>query len=290
MYNYTLVESDTAFREFLKGAKSSLALDFEGEFNLHIYGEHLCLIQIFDRTHYFLIDPFKVSAPLLKGFFSDKGIEKIMFDCSSDASLIRHQYGVQLEGVYDLRVGAQLLGYNGNLSGLITKFLHKEPEGGKRSKQTSNWLRRPLKRQLIEYALSDVEHLFDLKEALEKELERVGLGEKNRQGQVGVALPKGAKREGWEKINGYRYLSNKEKVFLKHFFLARDTLAQELNLPPFKVLDKQRLLGLAKRTPTSQGEFRSRIQQRNKGIEESLATLLFNNYNQALKEIEEGKF
>src|SRR5690554_519505 len=112
MYNYTLVESDSVFKEFLKGAKSSLALDFEGEFNLHIYGEHLCLIQIFDRTRYYLIDPFKVSAALLKEFFVSKEIEKIMFDCSSDASLIRNQYGVQLEGLYDIRVGAQLLGYN----------------------------------------------------------------------------------------------------------------------------------------------------------------------------------
>ncbi len=288
MYNYTLVESDSAFKEFLKGAKSSLALDFEGEFNLHIYGEHLCLIQIYDRTHYYLIDPFKVSASLLKEFFVTKDIEKIMFDCSSDASLIRNQYGVQLEGLYDIRVGAQLLGYNGNLSGLVAKYLNKPPEGGKRSKQTANWLRRPLRKQLIEYALSDVEHLFDLKEALERELEKGGLGEKNRQGQRGVGLPKGSRREGWERMSGYRYLSAKEKILLKHFFLARDTLAQELNLPPFRVLDKQRLLGLAKRTPTSVGEFRGRVQQRNKGIEKDLASLLFENYHLALKEIEEN--
>ena len=288
MYNYTLVEADSAFITFLKEAKSSLALDFEGEFNLHIYGEHLCLIQIYDRTQYYLVDPFKVSDSLLKEFFVSKEIEKIMFDCSSDASLIRNQYGVQLEGLYDIRVGAQLLGYNGNLSGLVAKYLNTPPEGGKRSKQTANWLRRPLKKQLIEYALSDVEHLFDLKEALEKELEKGGLAEKNRQGQEGVAPPKGPKREGWERINGYRYLSANEKVLLKHYFLARDTLAKKLNLPPFRVLDKQRLLGLAKRTPTSVGEFRGRVQQRNKGIEKDLASLLAENYHLALKEIEEN--
>jgi ribonuclease D len=27
---------------------NTIAMDFEGEINLHIYGEHLCLIQVFD--------------------------------------------------------------------------------------------------------------------------------------------------------------------------------------------------------------------------------------------------
>ena len=34
-----------------------IAVDFEGEFNLHIYGEHLCLIQVYDGKSYYIIDP-----------------------------------------------------------------------------------------------------------------------------------------------------------------------------------------------------------------------------------------
>ena len=34
-----------------------IAVDFEGEFNLHIYGEHLCLIQVYDGKGYYIIDP-----------------------------------------------------------------------------------------------------------------------------------------------------------------------------------------------------------------------------------------
>ncbi len=286
MYNYTLVEGDSALQAFLKEGKSPLALDFEGEFNLHIYGEHLCLIQIFDQKRYYLVDPFKVSDALLIQFFTDGNTEKIMFDCSSDASLIRNQYGVQLTGVYDLKVAAKLLGYTGNLSGLIAKYLKLPLTSGKKSKQTANWLKRPLPPKLIEYALSDVEHLFALKEVLEQELKKAGLSAKNSEEQVNAALQKNAKREGWEKISGYRYLSKREKVFLKWFFKARDSLAQELNLPPFKVLDKKRLFALAKRQPTSLEEFTSRVRGPNRTIEKKLATLLAENYRHALEEIE----
>ena len=56
---YTLLDSDEKIFKFLDSISSldEIAVDFEGEFNLHIYGEHLCLIQIFDKSNYYIIDP-----------------------------------------------------------------------------------------------------------------------------------------------------------------------------------------------------------------------------------------
>ena len=72
MYTYSTIDSDKKLSQLIQSWKqreiSSIAMDFEGEFNLHIYGEHLCLIQIFDGQEYFLIDPFKVSKEALKSF------------------------------------------------------------------------------------------------------------------------------------------------------------------------------------------------------------------------------
>ena len=34
--------------------------NFEEESNLHVYGEHLCLIQIFDGNSYYVIDAVKI--------------------------------------------------------------------------------------------------------------------------------------------------------------------------------------------------------------------------------------
>lgn len=43
---YTLLDSDRLIEDAVPGlnALERIAVDFECEFNLHIYGEHLCLI------------------------------------------------------------------------------------------------------------------------------------------------------------------------------------------------------------------------------------------------------
>ena len=58
--NYTLLNSDDEIKNLLARWEQNniqqIAMDFEGEFNLHCYGEHLCLIQIFDGSDFYLVD------------------------------------------------------------------------------------------------------------------------------------------------------------------------------------------------------------------------------------------
>jgi ribonuclease D len=64
--SYSWIDSDEALNKLLdnweNSGVASIAVDFEGEFNLHIYGEHLCLVQIYDGKDFYLIDPFSVSS------------------------------------------------------------------------------------------------------------------------------------------------------------------------------------------------------------------------------------
>ena len=172
MFDYTYIDSDSKLDSQLEFWHShdiiSIAMDFEGEFNLHIYGEHLCLVQVFDGAAYFLIDPLNISEQALRRFLEDPAIEKVMFDCASDASLVRKQYGIILKNVHDVRLSAKLVGYEGNLTGLVERCLQIPAATGKKGNQTANWLTRPIKPNLIEYALSDVEHLFAIREVLAK--------------------------------------------------------------------------------------------------------------------------
>ncbi|MBR6235220.1 MAG: 3'-5' exonuclease, partial [Spirochaetales bacterium] len=34
----------------------SVAMDFEEESNLHCYGEHVCIIQLYDKSDYYILD------------------------------------------------------------------------------------------------------------------------------------------------------------------------------------------------------------------------------------------
>ncbi|NCC65024.1 MAG: 3'-5' exonuclease [Spirochaetia bacterium] len=262
MLNYTMIDSDSALLALIdtwnqQGIKS-VAMDFEGEFNLHIYGEHLCLIQLYDDKTYYLVDPFQISKAVLKQFLEDASFEKVMFDCASDSALVRKQYGIILKNVHDIRVSALALGYTGNLTGLIDRYIGVEETlvgMNKKKSQMTNWLIRPLKREQIQYALSDVQHLLALKDLLFSEVKKQGLAQRVEQDMLQVGKSKGPDKPGWTKFSSWKYLSKEEKVFLKHFFIARDSLARKYNVPAVRIMEKHLLLQMAKNLPATEADF-----------------------------------
>jgi ribonuclease D len=263
MYSYTMIDTDAAFRSLLQnwksGAVHTVAMDFEGEFNLHIYGEHLCLIQLYDTQKFYLVDPLVVSMDLIKEFLEDASIQKIMFDCASDSALMRKQYKIQINNICDIRIHALALGHSGGLTSLVDHYLgdiQKGFVGSKKKNQRTNWLKRPLRAKQIQYALDDVAHLFALKEILETEVEKAGVGEEvAKKMESAGKKTKGEDRPPWSKFSSWKYLNTHERTLLKHFFLARDKLARKYNIPAARILDRQSLLRMAKDMPQDESEF-----------------------------------
>ena len=158
--NYTLLNSDDEIKNLLARWEQNniqqIALDFEGEFNLHCYGEHLCLIQIFDGSDFYLVDTicadqqasrknaesagkpfvdfckvddsFHVTEEGLRLLLESPQIEKLWFDCASDGELVWKKFGIQLNNVYDVFRVAKVLGLvgpglAGNLAALTERFV-----------------------------------------------------------------------------------------------------------------------------------------------------------------------
>ena len=234
----------------------SVAMDFEEESNLHCYGEHVCIIQLFDKKDYYILDALALAKDpaglaAMKSFLEGP-VEKVMFACQSDAALARKALGIQMRNVYDVRVIAMALGFNGNLTGLIERNLGiaAENPAQKKKYQTANWMRRPIPDGQIEYALSDVQYLFDLKDSLVAEMERtLKPGEKKKVAHelATCAEQKNPERPGWEKICNFKMLNRSEKVYIKHFFLARDGLARKADVPATRILPKQLIVQMAKK-------------------------------------------
>jgi ribonuclease D len=295
MYSYTVIDSDQRLCDTVSKWKAQgtdlLAMDFEGEFNLHIYGEHLCLVQLFDGNSFYLIDPFKVTPEGLKSFFEDPYFEKIMFDCASDSALVRKEFGIQLQHIYDIRVPALALGYTGNLSGLVHRYLgeqEEKPNGSKKKNQMTNWLVRPLKDDQVQYALSDVAHLIELKGILQSAIAEQGLEEKVNATMKTVALQKRPDRPGWTKFSSWKYLNRKEKAYLKQFFIARDTLARKYNVPAVRILDKHLLLEMAKNPPENDHAFHAACSRCGMRCEKELVALLVEGKNLADRELKDA--
>jgi ribonuclease D len=252
MYDFKIIESDESLKQFITYLKDNnllnIAMDFEGEFNLHIYGEHLCLIQIFDSKNFYIIDPFKISDNVLKEFLEDKEIEKIMFSCDSDASLVKKQYNIEIKNVFDVRIIALELGFEKGYSALVENYLDINigSKASKKKNQMTNWLKRPLTDNQIQYALEDVAYLHQLKTVL------IDIATKEKKINIAMKKMKTAgkitkpPKPGWTKITNWKRLSREDKILLKHFFIARDIVAKKLNVPAVRILEKRKLVDLLK--------------------------------------------
>jgi len=258
MTDYQYVDTPAMLTALVSGFRDSgtvsLAMDFEEESNLHVYGEHLCLIQLSDGSNFYVIDALALSKSE-EGRLALKDLlegpeEKIMFDCSSDAAIVRKALKIQLRNIYDLRLAAKALGFMGNLSSLIERNLGISPENpaDKKKFQKANWMKRPLSGEQLAYALDDVRYLFELKASLEKEMAQKlspAVRKQLASNMKNCARPRHRDKPGWEKICNYHALSQEEKIYIRCFFNARDSIARERNVPPGNILDKHKIVQMA---------------------------------------------
>ena len=253
----TASELDSLVAKWTQNNVTSVAMDFEEESNLHCYGEHVCIIQLYDKTNYYILDCLELiktqeGLQALKAFLEGP-IEKVMFACQSDAALARKALKIQLKNIYDIRILALALELTGNLTSIEETYLgqkesSEEANASKKRFQTANWMRRPIPEAQIQYALGDVQYLFELKQLLEQDVEKLPKAKKKeiQNALKTCAEPKHPERPGWEKICNFKMLSTQEKVFIKYYFLARDSVAKAHNVPASQVLAKQKIVAMAK--------------------------------------------
>lgn len=247
--NYTLIDTDEGIIEFRKYLYyeniTKIAMDFEGEFNLHSYGEKLCLIQIFDGLKYYLIDPFLISKEEIIKFFEYKHAIKIMYGVESDVSLVYSQYGVLIKNIFDLKIIVDILQLESKgLDTVLKHFMNIEIKD-KHKYQYLDWTKRPLKKDAIQYALNDVAHLLKLNEIL---IEHIKINDKYED-----LIYRLVKKDYYPKKNRipaifkkieFKNLSNEDKEIFKKIHQIREFYSKEYDIPPFKFIDNNVLFDI----------------------------------------------
>jgi ribonuclease D len=279
MMDYTLIETETDLIEFRKYLYheniKKIAMDFEGEFNLHAYGEKLCLIQIFNGKNSFIIDPLKINDNEIKKTLEDKHTIKVMYGVESDVSLVYSQYGAQIKNIFDQKILVDLLNIEHKGLDLVLKHFLNIDIKNKKKYQYHNWLKRPLDNDAIQYALNDVRHLFELNKILIEEIKI-----NNKYEELIYRLirkncnPVKDKVAGIFKKTEYKILSNANKNIFGKIYEIRDSYAKEYNIPPFYVLTNELLFDLingkkaidnvkisSKLSKNSQMEMKSKIKE-----------------------------
>ncbi|HUJ77044.1 MAG TPA: hypothetical protein VL359_19415, partial [bacterium] len=245
---YDLLQTDQSLAAYVTGLRARevtrLAIDVEGENNLHAYGIHVALIQLFDGEHGAIVDvPAIRDRSLLRGLLEAAPWTLVWFDAANDLLSFQHALGIRPSPLRDLAIAARLLGRQGGLHALTGQ---PGSAAAKDKFQKSNWLRRPLSRALLDYAFSDVTHLLALDDTLRGELSARGLleqfAERNRAAQD-------AERT-WDpfanyvRIPGYHRLPPLKQRRARVLWYARELYGQQADLPPGNVASKQDLRDL----------------------------------------------
>jgi len=216
-----------------------IAIDLEFDKNYYRYGFNLCLMQIFDGSTCYLVDPLSDSLDIEAIFpvLEDPAITKVSFAFGEDLRLL-HSIGCFPKNIYDLDNAISILNYS---PASLTNHLHDilGIDTGK-SSQMSNWYRRPLSDEQAEYAAQDVLHLLELKKVLQQEADRKNvttwIEQENRVMDT----------EDHSQTDDNGFLKEKDKTDLNekqwHIFTrlmeAREEIAEKLNKPSFQVIKK----------------------------------------------------
>ena len=251
--NYRFLETDEAVNEYFKEIKANgiteLGVDLEADFNLHSYGEKLCLIQLYDGREAVLIDPLKINPYITKKFFENKKIAKIMFDSSSDQRLLYKIYQIRIHNIIDLKPAVDLLRYPKlNLGYLLTDKIGLPPFD-KKSFQRYNWQSRPLDGAAVQYAISDVLYLFTLRELLFTEMreKRLLLDYLGKNSSMQDHAPNLGNGPAIFRKLLYISLKKAQREIFQEIYAIREAYAKKLDLPAFQIFSNEKLRKLCTR-------------------------------------------
>jgi ribonuclease D len=240
---YTLVQNDpdlAALVARLRDEKiTRVAIDVEGENNLHSYGIHVALIQLFDGKRGAIVDVLSLrDRALLKQLVENAPWVLVWFDAANDLLSFQHALAIRPSPIRDLAIAARLLGRPGGLHAMTGQ---PGSASAKDRFQKANWMRRPLPRALLDYAISDVTHLLDLDDSFDAQLREKGLLAEFETRNLAAQ----AAERTWDplsnyvRIPGYSRLPRDGQRFAKVLWYARELYGRQHDLPPGNVASKQ---------------------------------------------------
>jgi ribonuclease D len=260
-------ELEKLLAHFERAGYARLAVDVEGENNLHSYGIHVALIQLFDGNRGYIVDAVAIrNRNLLKALLEDSSWVKVWFDAANDLLSFQHDLNIRPGPLLDVAIAAKMLGRPGGLQTLTR-------QGGSASAkdrfQKSNWLRRPLSRAMLDYAISDVLHLLDLADEMTADIERRGLmtefQARNREQQT--AARTWDPLANFTRIPGFNGMRSAQRRLAKVLWYAREYYGRQHDVPPGNVASRQELRALVDRgvrDPSGVSEFLNGNRKKNR--------------------------
>mgnify|MGYP001369264635 CR=1 FL=1 len=242
MSDIKIISTGSGIASYLENLRrekiKKIALDLEGDQGSVKYKYSISIFQCFDGTTPVIIDVLKTAgSPALKDFLTSPDIIKVMFSSENDLFMTQNVLGYSIKAIRDIAIAQKLLGIKINLSEYIG--IDKQM---KDSYQRANWLRRPIRDDLLEYAVNDVLYLLEINDRFEKELKEKNLYDKYLEYSSHVSEKNfivDQFHQYKEKFPGFKRLSKEKKELGKTIWIFRELLGEYFNCPSGYVFSKK---------------------------------------------------
>ncbi|MFJ7337466.1 ribonuclease D [Streptomyces sp. NPDC101110] len=215
------------------------------------YGQRAYLVQLRrEGAGTALIDP--VACPDLSALGDAlSGVEWVLHAATQDLPCLR-EIGMVPTRLFDTELAGRLAGFpRVGLGAMVESVLGFVLEKGH---SAVDWSTRPLPEPWLRYAALDVELLVDLRDALEKELDRQGKLEWARQefDAIASAPPPEPRKDPWRRTSGmHKVRRRRQLAVVRELWQTRDRIAQRRDVSPGKVLGDAAIVEAALALPAN---------------------------------------
>ncbi len=229
------------------------------------YQAMLCLAQIAvpdasapDGVRTEVLDPLEDDPPdpaPLAAVLADPAVEVIVHAGRQDVAILRRTWSTEVTNVFDTQVAAGFvgLGTQESYKALVRRVLKVELPGGE---AYTNWDRRPLTDQQIEYARADAAHLLELGGELAARLDQAGRAAWAREESrtLESASDERDLDTAYRKLPKVDRLRARARAVARELVDWRDATARREDRSVSSIVPDHVLVELARRRPASRGE------------------------------------
>lgn len=209
----------------------------------------LCLVQIATANELAVIDPYKAGD--LTSFWrvlAEGDHITIVHAAREELNFALNEFGQPPANLFDTQLAAGFCSaeYPSSYGSVVARFLNARPAKGE---QRTDWRRRPLSPDQIDYALEDVRYLLPLHETLLKKLTKL---DRLRWLQEEMArwladVHDSRERPRWRRVSGLGSLPPRSLAIVRELYMWRRREAELRNIPPRRVLRDDLMVEIAKR-------------------------------------------
>jgi ribonuclease D len=219
----------------------------------------LCLVQVATKDTLAVIDPYKAGD--LTKFWETLAVGEhstIVHAAREEVNFALTACGRPPSHIFDTQLAAGFCSaeYPSSYGSVVTKFLNARPGKGE---QRTDWRRRPLTAEQIDYALEDVRYLLPLYETLGRRLKQLGrlewLGEETDRWLADVRDSRDKPR--WRRVSGIGSLGPRNLAIVRELWMWRRGEAERRDVPPRRILRDDLLVEIAKRKSDSAEKIRA---------------------------------